>query len=120
MKLYGIANCDTVKKARAWLATHGQHVEFHDFKKHAITQALLANWLQHTTWDQLLNRRGTTWRLLPDSVKAATDNEAAAIALMLEKPSVIKRPLLELDGKLYIGFDESLYRSLFGLAPSDN
>jgi arsenate reductase len=113
MKLYGIANCDTVKKACAWLAAHGAQVEFHDFRKHGIDRAMLLNWVQQTTWDTLLNRRGTTWRQLPEPVKAATGNEAAAIELMLEKPSVIKRPVLEHGGKLYVGFDETTYQSIF-------
>lgn len=113
MKLYGIANCDAVKKARAWLAVRGAQVEFHDFRKHGIDKAMLVNWVQQIAWDTLLNRRGTTWRQLPESVKAATDNEAAAIDLMLEKPSVIKRPVLERGGKLYVGFDETTYQSIF-------
>jgi arsenate reductase len=113
MKLYGIANCDTVKKARAWLAAHDAQVEFHDFRKHGIDKAMLLNWVQQTPWETLLNRRGTTWRQLPESVKAATDTEAAAIDLMLEKPSVIKRPVLEYGGKLTVGFDETTYQSIF-------
>jgi len=113
MKLYGIANCDTVKKARAWLAAHGAQVEFHDFRKHGINKTMLLNWVQQTNWDTLLNRRGTTWRQLPESVKTATDTAAAAIDLMLEKPSVIKRPVLEYGGKLYVGFDEATYQSIF-------
>ena len=112
MKLYGIANCDTVKKARAWLAVHGAQVEFHDFRKDGIDKTMLLNWMRQTPWDTLLNRRGTTWRQLPESVKAATDNEAAAIDLMLEKPSAIKRPVLECGGKLYVGFDEATYQSI--------
>jgi arsenate reductase len=112
MKLYGIANCDTVKKARAWLALHAAQVDFHDFRKHGIDKAMLVSWMQQVPWDTLLNRRGTTWRQLPESVKAATDNEAAAIELMLEKPSVIKRPVLEHGGRLTVGFDEATYQSI--------
>lgn len=112
MKLYGIPNCNTVKKARAWLTQHGQTVEFHDFKKHGVTKALLESWLRQTDWEKLINRQGTTWRQLPEHIKASITSETAAIALMLEKSSVIKRPVLEKDGKLYLGFDEALYRSI--------
>ena len=112
MKLYGIPNCDTVKKARAWLTQHGQTAEFHDFKKQGVTQALLENWMQQTDWEKLVNRQGTTWRQLPEQVKAGITNKTAAIALMLEKSSIIKRPVLEKNGRLYFGFDEELYRSI--------
>lgn len=113
MKLYGIPNCDTVKKARAWLAEHDVAIEFHDFKKAGVDEALLHAWLAQTDWQTLLNRRGTTWRQLPDDVKAKTDNEAAAIALMLAKPSVIKRPVLEMDGRVVVGFDPETYSQIF-------
>jgi len=116
MKLYGIPNCNTVKKARAWLAAHGIEVDFHDFKKNGVSAPLLQRWLEQAGRDKLINRHGTTWRQLPDATKAGIDSDEAALALMLEKPSVIKRPLLELDGKLYLGFDEALYQSLFGAA----
>lgn len=117
MKLYGIPNCNTVKKARDWLAAHGKQVDFHDFKKAGVNETILRNWLKHTGWEKLINRQGTTWRQLPDVVKASIDNEEAAIALMLEKPSVIKRPVLELDGNIYLGFDEARYQTLFMSAP---
>lgn len=112
MRLYGIANCDTVKKARAWLAQHGADFEFHDFRKHGLDRAMLVGWMGQVPWETLLNRRGTTWRQLPESVKAATDNEAATIDLMLAQPSVIKRPVLECGGRLYVGFDEAAYLSI--------
>ena len=112
MKLYGIPNCNTVKKARDWLAAHDKQVDFHDFKKAGVNEAMLRNWLKHTGWEKLVNRQGTTWRQLPDAVKASINNETAAISLMLEKPSVIKRPVLESDGKIYLGFDETVYRTL--------
>ena len=114
MKLYGIANCDTVKKARVWLENNGIQFEFHDFKKHGITDALLKSWLKQVSWEALVNRKGTTWRKLSDEDKAGIKDNAAAIALMLEKPSVIKRPVLELNNHIYLGFDETLYRNLFG------
>lgn len=115
MKLYGIANCSTVKKARLWLERHNISAEFHDFKKLGADEGMLRNWIRQAGWEKLLNRKGTTWRQLPDAVKAATDGENAAIALMLEKPSVIKRPIVEKDGKIvYLGFDEAAYQTLFG------
>lgn len=114
MKLYGISNCDTVKKSRAWLAANGWEVEFHDFRKQGVMEAMLAAWLAQISRDQLVNRRGTTWRQLPEETKAAVTSDAAAIALMLEKPAIIKRPVLEKDGKIHVGFDTNLYQSLFG------
>jgi len=115
MKLYGIPNCDTVKKARHWLTDHGIVAEFHDFKKQGLSAELAQKWLQQTDWEQLINRKGTTWRGLADEHKLITDSRAAQ-QLMLEKTSVIKRPLLEQDGKLlHIGFDEAAYKKLFNL-----
>ncbi len=114
MKLYGIPNCNTVKKARAWLAENGVEMPFHDFKKHGVSAELLQPWLQQAGWEKLLNRQGTTWRQLPGETKATVGDEASALRLMLEKPSVIKRPVLELDGKITLGFDEARYQSLFG------
>jgi len=114
MKLYGISNCDTVKKARAWLSLHGKQVDFHDFKQHGISAALLTSWLSRVGWETLLNRKGTTWRKLSDTTKAGINNADAAIQLMLEQPSVIKRPVLEFNNTVYVGFDETVYHSLFG------
>ena len=114
MKLYGIANCDTVKKARVWLENNGVQFEFHDFKKHGVTQALLESWLKQVSWEALVNRKGITWRKLTDVEKARVKDDTSAIALMLEKTSVIKRPVLELNHKICLGFDETHYRSLFG------
>lgn len=115
MKLYGIPNCDTVKKARIWLGAHDIAVEFHDFKKQGLSAELAQSWLKQTSWEQLINRKGMTWRGLGDEQKAIVDNQAAQ-QLMLEKTSVIKRPLLEQDGKLlHIGFDEAAYQKLFNL-----
>lgn len=112
-KLYGIPNCDTVKKARTWLADHQIEFEFHDFKKNGLSEQLAGNWLKQTSWEQLLNRKGTTWRNLSDAEKEAVIDAHTAQKLMLEKTSVIKRPLLEKNGKLlHIGFDAETYRSL--------
>jgi arsenate reductase len=113
MKLYGIPNCNTVKKARTWLTEHGIELPFHDFKKQGVSEELLKTWLKQVEWEKLVNRKGTTWRQLPDDAKAAVSDDAGAIRLMLEKPSIIKRPVLEKDGKLILGFDEAIYQSLF-------
>ncbi len=113
MKLYGISNCDTVKKARTWLAEHGQDIPFHDFKKAGIDRALIARWLRQVGWQDLINRRGTTWRRLSDTDQASITSEASAINLMLEKPSVIKRPILEMEHCLLVGFDEQTYSENF-------
>lgn len=116
MKLYGIPNCTTVKKAREWLAGHDIAVEFHDFKKLGLPAELAQRWLKQAPWDVLVNRKGTTWRGLSDEQRAAVCDSASALPLMLEKPSVVKRPLLERDGKLlHVGFDEAAYRKIFNL-----
>lgn len=116
MKLYGIPNCNTVKKSRDWLAVHNIAVEFHDFKKQGLDADIAHNWLQQTEWNKLLNRSGLTWRGLPEERKLAIHSAADALALMLEKTSVIKRPLLEKNGKLlHIGFDAAAYSKIFNL-----
>lgn len=113
MKLYGIPNCGTVKKARAWLDEHGVDYEFHDFKKHGVTEALLSGWLKQVGWQQLLKKTGPTWGQLPDTVKASIKDDTSALALMLEKPNVIKRPVLVHNGKvLATGFVESDYEKI--------
>ena len=114
LKLYGIPNCNTVKKARTWLDAKGAAYTFHDFRKDGIDEALLTQWLTQVPWEKLVNRSGLTWRGLPDAAKAAVTDNASAIALMLEKPSVIKRPVLERDGTMIqLGFDEAAYESSF-------
>ncbi|MHB1591128.1 MAG: ArsC family reductase [Sulfuricella sp.] len=115
MKLYGIPNCNTVKKARTWLTGNGIAIPFHDFKKQGVSEALLQAWLKQIGWEKLVNRQGATWRQLPDEAMATVCDEASAIRLMLEKSSVIKRPVLEMDGKIILGFDEAAYQSLFGI-----
>ena len=89
--LYGIPNCDTVKKARTWLADHGQAFEFHDFKKQGLDRATVAGWLEQVGWEVLVNRKGTTWRNLPEERRMQVVDKASALELMLENPSVIKR-----------------------------
>ena len=114
MTLYGIPNCTTVKKARAWLAGHALDVTFHDFKKQGVDARWLRDVIKQIGWQALVNTRGTTWRKLTDAEKAAVTDEAGAIALMLAQPSVIKRPVLERDGKYPLGFAEDQYQTLFG------
>jgi len=117
MKLYGISNCNTVKKARDWLAQHDIAVEFHDFKKLGLDAATAQSWLRQTDWTRLINRSGLTWRGLPEQRKQDIHGAAAALALMLEKTSVIKRPVLEQNGKLlHVGFDAAAYSKIFNLA----
>lgn len=113
MKLYGITNCTTVKKARAWLDSHGVDYEFHDFKKQGVAASMLSGWLKQVGWQKLLKKTGPTWGQLPDAVKASIKDEASAMALMLAKPNVIKRPVLERKGKvLATGFNETDYEKL--------
>lgn len=113
MTLYGIPNCDTVKKARTWLAAQGHDVVFHDFKKQGLERASAAAWLEQLDWKVLVNRKGTTWRNLPEERKAGVTDKASALALVLEQPSVIKRPVLERAGKVSVGFSDALYQDLF-------
>jgi Spx/MgsR family transcriptional regulator len=113
MKLYGIPNCDTVKKARVWLETHGVEYQFHDFKKHGVTEAMISGWLKQIGWQKLLKKTGPTWGKLPDEVKASIKDDASALALMLDKPNVIKRPILERNGKvLATGFNTTDYENI--------
>lgn len=111
--LHGIPNCDTVKKARVWLAAHGHDFAFHDFKKQGLERATVAAWLQEMDWEVLVNRKGTTWRKLSDERRAAVVDKTSALELMLETPSVIKRPVLAGAGPLNVGFSDDMYRQLF-------
>ena len=104
VRLYGIPNCDTVKKARRWLDDHGVAYAFHDYKKEGADPGRLATWADAAGWEVLLNRRGTTWRKLDDADKAGIDRDRA-IALMAAQPSLIKRPVVEHDGGVLVGFD---------------
>jgi Spx/MgsR family transcriptional regulator len=104
--LYGIPNCDTVKKARAWLAGEGVEHAFHDFRKAGVPEARLEQWMAAAGWEKLLNRQGTTWRKLDPATQAKAQDPAGARALMLAQPSVIKRPVVEWpDGAVTVGFD---------------
>jgi arsenate reductase len=106
--LYGIRNCDTMKKARAWLEAKGVAYAFHDYKAEGIDRARLEGWARAVGWETLLNRAGTTFRKLPDADKAGLD-EGSALALMLDQPSMIKRPVLDLGDRLLVGFRPELY-----------
>lgn len=113
MKLYGIPNCNTVKKARVWLDEHQISYEFHDFKKAGVNQAILDNWLSQQPWEKLVNRAGMTWRKLDDATKNSIVDNTTASKLMQEKSSVIKRPILEKDGNiLALGFKEENYEQI--------
>jgi Spx/MgsR family transcriptional regulator len=108
--LYGIPKCDTVKKARAWLQANGTDAQFVDFKKGGVPPLRLDAWLASVSWETLLNRKGTTWRKLSDEVREAVVDAASARALMLEQPSVIKRPVVEWDrGDITVGFDATAW-----------
>ena len=106
--IYGIRNCDTMKKARAWLDGHGVAYGFHDYKTEGIAKDKLKSWSDKLGWETLLNRAGTTFRKLPDSDRGGL-NERKALALMLAQPSMIKRPVLDLGGKLLVGFSAEIY-----------
>jgi Spx/MgsR family transcriptional regulator len=110
MTVYGIKNCNTVKSALDWLKKHNVEFEFHDYKTKGVTDAKLKSWTKQVGWESLVNKRGTTWRQLDPAEQAKITGETAAIALMKEKTSVIKRPLIEDDGNvLLLGFDEAEY-----------
>jgi len=108
--LYGIKNCDTIKKARAWLDAQGIEYRFHDYKAEGIDRARLEKWCRELGWEKLLNRSGTTFRKLSDADKNNVD-ERRAIALMLAQPSMIRRPVLDAGGSLLAGFDAASYRN---------
>ena len=111
--IYGIRNCDSMKKARAWLDGQGVAYDFHDYKVAGISREKLKGWSDEVGWETLLNRGGTTFRKLPDSDKAGL-NERKALALMLAQPSMIKRPVLEAGGKLLVGFKPEVYAKEVG------
>ena len=110
-RLYGIKNCDTMKKAWTWLDQAGVAYDFHDYKKVGIDRPTLEGWVRQLGWEVLLNRAGTTFKKLPDADKQGLD-EAKAIALMLSQPSMIKRPVLDVGGRLIVGFKPETYAQL--------
>ena len=109
--MYGIKNCDTVKKARAWLDTRGVDYDFHDYKTAGIERSRLERWCGELGWEALLNRAGTTFRKLPDADQNVS-NARKAVALMLAQPSMIRRPVLDLGGRLLVGFKPEVYESV--------
>lgn len=111
--IYGIKNCDTMKKARVWLDEHGVSYAFHDYKAEGVDRASLERWSKEVGWEVLLNRAGTTFRKLSEADRENI-TEKKAIALMLAQPSMIKRPVLDLDGKLIVGFKPEIYEKMFG------
>lgn len=114
--LYGIPNCDTVKKARSWLAEQGLAYDFHDFKKQGVPAERLPAWMAAVGWEKLLNRQGTTWRKLDEAVKAQAQDAASAAAVMVEHPSVIKRPVVEWpEGQVTVGFKADDWQALQAL-----
>ncbi|MFW0776453.1 MAG: ArsC family reductase [Rickettsiales bacterium] len=113
LKMYAIPNCDTVKKARKWLEANGVAYEFYDYKKAGVPEDKLRAWVKAQGWEVICNQRGMTWRKLSDAEKAAINNADAAIDFMLEKSSVIKRPIIEGASELVIGFDEDTYARVF-------
>ena len=111
--MYGIPNCDTVKKARDWLAANGTAFDFHDYKKAGIDRASLERWVAEHGWETVLNRAGTTFKKLPDADRADL-NADKAIALMLAQPSMIKRPVLDLGDRRIVGFKPEIYQAALG------
>jgi len=111
--IFGIKNCDTMKKAFTWLETHGVTYEFHDYKKSGVTKANLTRWCREAGWETVLNRAGTTFRKLPDADRQDL-NQEKAIALMAGNPSMIKRPIVERGGRIEIGFKSERYAAFFG------
>jgi arsenate reductase len=111
--IYGIPNCETMKKARAWLADHDVAYAFHDYKKQGVDRARLEGWCRMAGWEALLNKAGTTFRALPDTDKQKLDQNKA-VALMMKQPSLIKRPVLEAGGTLLVGFKPDQYAQAFG------
>ena len=108
--IYGIPNCDTMKKARKWLHKNNLNYEFHDYKKLGVPEKNLKQWVKKAGWDIVLNKRGTTWRKLDDEIKNSID-ESTAIQVMLDNPSAIKRPVLENGKTLLLGFKEDEYNT---------
>ena len=111
--IYGIRNCDTMKKARAWLDDHGVAYDFHDYKTAGVSEDLLRGWMERVGWETLLNRAGTTFRKLPEAERANLD-AARALTLMVAQPSMIKRPVLDLGNRTLVGFKPDLYREAIG------
>jgi len=108
--VFGIKNCDQVRKARKFLASHDIAYEFHDFRSDGLTDDMLDQWLTHVPWDSLLNRRGTTWRKMQESARQAVVDQQTARDAMLAEPTLVKRPVMTVDDDVLVGFSESVYR----------
>jgi Spx/MgsR family transcriptional regulator len=111
--IYGIKTCDTMKKAWTWLDGHGQKYRFHDYRAEGLDEKTLRGWVKKLGWEKLLNKSSTTFRELPDADKVGLD-EASAVSLMLKHPTMIKRPVLDIDGKLTVGFKPEMYEQALG------
>lgn len=116
--LFGIPHCDQVRKARAWLTAQAVSHAFHDIRKAPLPASLLHAWISRTGWERLVNRQGSTWRTLPAGRQAMVTDAAAAITLLQEAPSIMKRPVLQVGDQVEIGFDETRYQSLLSLRTS--
>ncbi|HIL93857.1 MAG TPA: ArsC family reductase [Cycloclasticus sp.] len=110
--MYGIKNCDTIKKARKWLDTNGVEFVFHDYRKDGLTNELLNTLESSLGWEAMVNKRGTTWRKLPDETKDSMD-KALAVQTMLDNPAIIKRPILDTGKALELGFSDTTYQQFF-------
>jgi arsenate reductase (glutaredoxin) len=121
VELYGIENCDQVRKARQWLRARGVDHRFHDFRADGLDPALLGRWMTHLPWDSLINRRGLTWRQMSPQQRATVVDQASATELLLAMPTLVKRPVLQAGDRIVVGFSEPVYRSLLGdsLAATD-
>ena len=111
--IYGIPNCDQVKKARTWLDARKVAYAFHNFKKQGLRREIATSWLDQAGAEVLINRKGSTWRALDEARKALVDKASGAVALMLENPSIVKRPVLDIDGAITTGFNADHYNRLF-------
>lgn len=112
IKLFGIPNCDTIKKAKKWLEQNNIEYTFHDYRKDGVNSEMVNNFCQQLDWQQVLNKRGTTYRQLDDATKENLNAESA-VALLVEQPAMIKRPILEKNGEFHLGFKADQYQSIF-------
>ena len=115
--VYGIENCDQVRKARNWLRAHSIDARFHDFRREGLDAQTLERWLGHLPWDALLNRRGQAWRKLEPQRRAQVVDKTSAVEAMLSDPTLVKRPVIEAGEHLLVGFSESAYRTAFKTQP---
>ena len=112
MILYGISNCDSVKKAKNWLETHNIDYQFHDFRKQGLDANTINQWLQSVSWDKILNKRSTSWRNLDPSIQQAV-NETTIVDLLVENPTLIKRPVMVVNDTITLGFNSDTYQGIF-------